>query len=160
MAKGLKRTTAEVAIAYETACVTLSGAPHPADGREELMSRGILVARAGAGFPAPLHLERFASPGRLCLTDDPRLAALGGIGMLTLHALSSDLGAALSGGPFELAPPRSVHVQLAGRTRAFVCARDVALELVRRGLEGVVKGAAADGAAVVIEFGGPSVRLM
>lgn len=160
IAQGLKKTSAEVAIAYETACVTMAGEAHAADGREELMARGILVARAGAGFPAPLHLERFGSPGRLCLTDDRRLAALGGIGMLTLHAPASELGAALCGRPFVVTPPHSVHVQLAGRTRAFVCARDVALELVRRGLEAVVKGASADGVPVVIEFGGPSVRLM
>jgi len=160
VARGLKKTTAEVAVAYETTCVTGIGEAHKANGRRDLMSHGVVVARAGAGFPAPLHLERFASPGRLCVTDDARLAALGGIGMLTLCVEVSKLSDALCGQPLVMPTPRSVHVQLAGRTRAFVCARDVALELVRRGLADVVKAAATNHGMPVIEFGGPSVRLM
>ncbi len=156
---GLGKTPVEVAVAYETTCVTGANAI-PADGRAALLSYGLVVARAGAGFPAPVHLERFASPGRLCLTDDPRLAALGGIGMLTLVVPATDLGAALAGLGVPIPQPRSVHVQLTGRTRAFVCARDVALELVRRNVGAVVARAKARGAPVVIEFGGPSARLM
>ncbi len=60
----------EVAIAYDGACVTTGEFPGP-----ELASRGVLVGRAGVGFPSIVHLERFASPARLCVTDDPRLGA-------------------------------------------------------------------------------------
>src|ERR1700722_1555160 len=58
IAAGLKKTSAEVAIAYDTRCVTDAGPG--LDSRSasvETLSHGILVARAGVGFPAPVHLE-------------------------------------------------------------------------------------------------------
>ncbi len=64
VADGLKKTTAEVAVAYEGRCVTDGTAADEARASSsELLSRGVLVARAGVGFPAPAHLERFASLG-------------------------------------------------------------------------------------------------
>lgn len=171
---GLKKTTAEVAIAYDTHATVLAGAAGASDAsgararREEmhaatadLLAHGIVVAKPGVGFPAPVHLERFASPARLCVTDEPRLAGVGGIGMLTLVVSPGMLGQALAQGKVTLRPPRSVQVLLSGRTRPFVCARDVALELIRRGLgEAVARIEAAHHAPVVIEFAGPSARLL
>jgi aconitate hydratase len=171
LAHGLKKATCEVAVAYETTCVTavsslavssLAGLLAPTgDARRALTSHGVVVARAGAGFPAPLHLERFAGPSRLCVTDEPRLAGLGGVGMLTLVTTATELAAALAGEALDLPAPRSIHVQLTGKMRPFVCARDVALELVRRGLQDVVERTTWDHhAPIVVELGGPSVRLL
>ena len=166
---GLKKPTAEVAIAYDGACITGAesaraaspfgiGEPLPA---AEMAAHGIFVARPGVGFPSVVHLERFASPARLCVTDDPRLASVGGIGMLSLVVPPSLLGQALSRGSVWLRPPRSVQVLLSGRVRPFVCARDVSLELVRRGLgEAVRKVEEEHRAPVVLEFAGPSARLL
>jgi len=162
IAAGFKRPTAEVAIAYDGRCITDDREAD--DAREptaEMLSRGLLVARAGAGFPAPVHLERFASPARLCVTDEPRLAGVGGIGMLTLVVPTASLVRALAAGKVLARPPVSVQVLLGGRLRPFVCARDVALELLRRGLGDVVRRIEeARGAPVVLEFAGPSVRLL
>lgn len=162
---GLKKTSAEVAVVYDTLCV--SGPSSRAYVEEmqassaEIMAHGLLVARPGVGFPAPVHLERFASPARLCVTDEPRLASVGGIGMLTLVVSPGMLAQALAQGSILLRPPRSVQVLLSGRTRPFVCARDVALELVRRGLgEAVTRIEVEHHAPVVIEFAGPSARLL
>ncbi len=163
IARGLKKTPIEAAVVYDTACVRYGrpGVVENPNARHTLLSHGIVIARAGAGFPAAVHLERFASPARLCVTDEPRLASVGGVGMLSLHLPAAALGGALTGDRIDLEPPRSVHVQLSGRTRPFVCARDVALELVRRGLADIVKSVATEhGAPVVIEFGGASVRLL
>jgi aconitate hydratase len=161
---GLKKTSAEVAIVYDTQCV---GSASRARGEDvqaatpEILGHGIILARPGVGFPAPLHLERFASPARLCVTDDPRLAGVGGIGMLTMVVSPGMLGQALAQGSVVLRPPRSVQVLLSGRTRPFVCARDIAHELVRRGLgEAVGRIEAQHNAPVVIEFAGPSARLL
>jgi len=163
LASGLKRTKVEVAIAYDTACVTEADAPVDA-GRavsQELLSHGLLIARPGIGYPSAVHLERFASPARLCVTDEPRLAAVGGLGMLTLVVPSGQLGQALAHGTILVRPPRSVQVLLSGRVRPFVCARDIALELLRRGLGEIVQKVDAEhGAPVVIEFAGPSARLL
>lgn len=161
---GLKKTSAEVAIVYDTECVGAPSRPAAEDlhaATPELLSHGIVLARPGVGFPAPVHLERFASPARLCVTDDPRLAGVGGIGMLTIVVSPGMLGQALAQGSIVLRPPRSVQVLLSGRTRPFVCARDIAHELVRRGLgEAVNRIEAAHQAPVVIEFAGPSARLL
>ncbi|HVJ90815.1 MAG TPA: aconitase family protein, partial [Labilithrix sp.] len=161
---GLKKTTAEVAMVYDTQCVSASRGASKEDlqaATSEILGHGIVLARPGVGFPAPVHLERFASPARLCVTDDPRLAGVGGIGMLTIVVSPGMLGQALAQGSVVLRPPRSVQVLLSGRTRPFVCARDIAHELVRRGLgEAVGRIEAAHAAPVVIEFAGPSARLL
>ncbi len=161
---GLKKTSAEVAIVYDTQCVGAPSRPGVEDlhaATPELLSHGIVLARPGVGFPAPVHLERFASPARLCVTDDPRLAGVGGIGMLTIVVPPGMLGQALAQGSIVIRPPRSVQVLLSGRTRPFVCARDIAHELIRRGLgEAVNRIEAAHAAPVVIEFAGPSARLL
>ena len=164
---GLKKTSAEVAIIYDAHAVGDAGtasrlySDEMAAASAEVLAHGIVIGRPGVGFPAPVHLERFASPARLCVTDEPRLASVGGIGMLTLVVSPGMLGAALAQGSIQLRPPRSVQVLLSGRTRPFVCARDVALELVRRGLgEAVSRIEIAHEAPVVIEFAGPSARLL
>jgi aconitate hydratase len=162
VAAGLKKTSAEVAVAYDGRCVTQATPRGAEDARAtsaELLAHGVLVARAGVGFPSPVHLERFASPARLCVTDEPRLAGVGGMGMLTLVVPTASLARALSHGSVLVRPPVSVQVLLAGRLRPFVCARDVSLELLRRGLADVVRRVEeARGAPVVVEFAGPSVR--
>ncbi|MBX3191174.1 MAG: 3-isopropylmalate dehydratase [Labilithrix sp.] len=162
---GLKKTSAEVAIVYDPLAVTSTAARARSDemhaAASEVLAHGVVIGRPGVGFPAPVHLERFASPARLCVTDEPRLAGVGGIGMLTLVVSPGMLGQALAHGSILVRPPRSVQVLLSGRTRPFVCARDVALELVRRGLgEAVSRIEAQHHAPVVIEFAGPSARLL
>jgi aconitate hydratase len=160
IAAGLKKAAPELAIAYDGRCVTdVSGRDDGSSPPPESLAHGVLVARAGVGFPAPVHLERFASPARLCVTDEPRLAGVGGIGMLTLVVPTGSLAHALVHGSVLIRPPVSVQVLLSGRLRPFVCARDVALELLRRNLGDVVRRVEEErGAPVVVEFAGPSVR--
>src|SRR5438093_7258884 len=122
-AAGSGNAAPEVAVAYDGRCVARDVATPGA----ELLARGITVARAGAGFPGPVHLERFASPGRLCVTDEPRAAGLGGAGMLALVLETPELGKALATGNVTLRAPRSVQVLFTGKARPWVCARDIAL---------------------------------
>ncbi len=159
LSAGLKKTTAEVAIVYDGACVT--DAQHMGEMTVEMVAAGIAVGRPGVGYPAPVHLERYAAPARLCVTDEPRLAGTGGVGMLTLVMAPGQLGQALATGSVWLRPPRSIQVLLTGKMRPFVCARDVALELIRRGIgEAVRKVEEQHQAPVVLEFAGPSARLL
>lgn len=163
---GLKKAAVEVAVAYDTRCVTGGPTLDSAQGVPERVSRealqtGVLVARPGIGFPAAVHLERFGSPARLALTDEPRLASVGGIGMLTLVTPPGQLAEALLQGSVLVRPPRSVQVLLSGRVRPFVCVRDVALELIRRGLGDLIRRLDHEhGTPVVVEFTGPSARLL
>lgn len=164
---GLKKAVPEVTIAYDgTAVTTPATLAAAAAGAGDavapnLPSYGVLVARPGIGFPAPVHIERFAAPGRLALTDDPRLAPVGGVGMLCLTVSSAQLGLAIATGSVWLRPPRSIQIHLSGRTRPFVCARDVALELLRREVGETVRRIEEQfQAPVVLEFAGPSARML
>ncbi len=81
--------------------------------------------------------------------------------MLSLVVSPSQLGQALATGSVWLRPPRSVQIHLSGRVRPFVCARDVALELLRRNLDEVVRRIEGEHhAPVILEFAGPSARLL
>ncbi|HKO91787.1 MAG TPA: aconitase family protein [Polyangiaceae bacterium] len=163
---GLKKTVVETAVAYDTRCLT-SGASDELEHRtpqqvsRAFVHRGIAIARAGIGFPAAVHLERFAAPARLAITDDPRLVSMGGAGMLTLLGSHSQIAGALRDGTIMVRPPRSVQILLSGKLRPFVCVRDLALELLRRGLREVIEAIDVRHAApVVLEFAGPSARLI
>jgi aconitate hydratase len=164
LAQGLRKCAVETAVAYDTRCITDDdGGERTAPDRVSrgALATGLLIARPGIGFPAAVHLERFGSPARLAVTDDPRLASVGGAGMLTLVASPAQLAEALVQGAVWLRTPRSVQVLLSGRVRPFVCVRDVALELVRRGLGDVIRKLDAEtGSPVVVEFTGPSARLL
>ncbi|MBM4376593.1 MAG: 3-isopropylmalate dehydratase [Deltaproteobacteria bacterium] len=164
---GMKRALPEVTIAYEgyavsdpcTLVAAANGAPDSVSSA--FPEYNILVGRAGIGYPAPVHIERFAAPARLALTDDPRLATVGGLGMLALVVSPTQLGEAMATGQVWLRPPRSIQIHLSGKTRPFVCARDVALELIRRDLRALVQEVEArHHAPVVLEFAGPSARLL
>ena len=159
-----KKCAVEVAIAYDTRCVTALSDVAPGlslRGQKDALNLGMLIARPGIGFPAAVHLERFGSPARLALTDEPRLASVGGAGMLTLVVPPAQLAEALVTGSVLVRPPRSVQVLLSGRVRPFVCVRDVGLELMRRGLGEAIRRVDTEyQAPVVIEFAGPSARLL
>jgi aconitate hydratase len=157
---GLKRAAVETAVAYDTHCVGVGQqADHVQLWLRELLQYNVFVARPGIGFPAAVHLERFASPGRLALTDDARGAAIGGAGTLALQCGSRSLAEALVTGWTILRVPRTVQVLLSGRLRPFVSVRDIALELVRLGLGNVIGQLdARHGAPVVLEYAGPSAR--
>jgi aconitate hydratase len=167
LAAGMKKTPVETAVAYDGTCVTDAASladvdeGGPRSVSPDFPTHNVLVARPGIGFPGPVHLERFAAPARLALTDDPRIATVGGIGMLALVVSAAQLGQALATGALWLRPPRSIQIHLSGRVRPFVCARDVALELCRRGLDEIVRRIEEEHhAPVILELAGPSARLL
>ena len=167
LAAGMKKTSVEAAVAYDGTCITDAASLADVDEgghasvSPELPAHNVPIARPGIGFPGPVHLERFAAPARLALTDDPRLATVGGIGMLSLVVSAAQLGQALATGTAWVRPPRSVQIHLSGRVRPFVCARDVALELLRKGLDEIVRRIEEEHhTPVVLEFAGPSARLL
>jgi aconitate hydratase len=157
----LKKVKVETALAYETHCLTSRDEPRAARIPRDVVRTGVLVARAGIGFPSAVHLERFAAPGRLALSDDQRMCCLGAIGMLTLLASPAQLADVLLEGSAKLRAVRSIQVLLSGRLRPFSSVKDAALELLSRGLLDAVRRVdRAAGAPVVLEFGGPSARLL
>jgi len=164
-AAGVRESAVEISIAYPPQCISWGGATHPGelepagDGAGRSSPTGFLVAQPGAGYAPHVHLERFAAPGRLAVVDDPRLAVLGAMGMLTLVAQDDSLASVLNSGTIDVAEPVSVLVALTGRLRPFVNVRDAGLWLLKSDARAVIQDVARrTGAPVVLEFGGPSTK--
>jgi aconitate hydratase len=91
---------------------------------------GIRYSRAGNGICHQVHLERFGAPGKTLLGSDSHTPTGGGIGMMAIGAGGLDVAVAMAGGPFYMTYPRVVKVNLTGRLRPWVAAKDVILKLL------------------------------
>src|SRR6266849_9815434 len=93
---------------------------------------GLVYSPPGNGICHYLHLERFARPGLVLVGADSHTTMAGAIGMFAVGAGGLDVALCLAGEPFSLAAPRVVGVDLRGRLTAWVQAKDIVLELLRR----------------------------
>jgi len=112
---------------------------------------GIYFSRPGNGICHQVHLERFGVPGQTLLGSDSHTPTQGGLGMLAMGAGGLDVALAMGGQPFYLNMPKVLLVNLKGKLRPWVSAKDIILELLRRL---TVKG----GVGKVIEYGGEGVK--
>ena len=111
---------------------------------------GLHFSPAGNGICHQVHLERFSAPGRTLVGSDSHTPTAGGAGMLAFGAGGLDVALALAGQPFYLVMPEVLGVTLTGRFPAWVSAKDVILELLRRL---TVKG----GYGKILEYSGPAL---
>ncbi len=111
---------------------------------------GIYFSKPGNGICHQLHTERFAVPGKTLLGSDSHTPTSGGMGMLAIGAGGLDVALAMSGEAFNLTMPKVVKVELKGELSAWVSAKDVILELLKRL---TVKG----GVGKVFEYSGEGV---
>jgi predicted aconitate hydratase len=111
---------------------------------------GIHYSKAGNGICHQVHLERFGRPGKTLLGSDSHTPTGGGIGMIAIGAGGLDVAVAMGGGPFYLSCPKVVKVNLSGRLRPFVSAKDVILAVLKLL---TTKG----NVGTVIEYGGEGV---
>ncbi len=114
---------------------------------------GAFFSRPGNGICHQVHLERFGVPGQTLIGSDSHTPTSGGLGMLGIGAGGLDVAAAMAGYPFYLSMPKVTLVHLTGALPAWVSAKDVILEILRR-LS--VKG----GVGRVLEYGGPGVATL
>jgi len=114
---------------------------------------GVHFSRPGNGICHQVHLERFGVPGQTLIGSDSHTPTCGGLAMLAMGAGGLDVAAAMAGLPFYLAMPKVTLVRLTGELPAWVSAKDVILELLRR-LS--VKG----GVGRVMEYGGPGLAAL
>lgn len=112
---------------------------------------GLYFSRPGNGICHQVHLERFGVPGKTLLGSDSHTPTGGGIGMLAIGAGGLDVAVAMAGGPFYLTAPEVVGIELKGKLKPFVSAKDVILEVLK--LLGV-KG----GVGKVIEYYGSGLK--
>jgi aconitate hydratase len=112
---------------------------------------GIYFSRPGNGICHQVHLERFAKPGQTLLGSDSHTPNASATGMLAIGAGGLSVALAMAGEPFWLVMPEIVRINLQGRCRAGVSAKDIILEVLNRL---TVKG----GVGKVIEYGGEGIR--
>ncbi len=114
---------------------------------------GIHFSRPGNGICHQVHLERFGVPGMTLLGSDSHTPTGGGIGMLAIGAGGLDVAVAMGGGAYYVTMPKVVKVNLIGKLRPWVAAKDIILEVLR---VLTVKG----GVGKVIEYGGEGVKTL
>ena len=114
---------------------------------------GIVFSPAGNGICHQVHLERFGVPGKTLIGSDSHTPTGGGIGMLAFGAGGLDVACAMAGQPFYITMPKIVKVNLIGKLRDWVSAKDIILELLRI-LS--VKG----GRGKIFEFAGEGVKTL
>lgn len=114
---------------------------------------GIYFSRPGNGICHQVHLERFGIPGQTLLGSDSHTPTGGGIGMLAIGAGGLDVAVAMGGGAYYITMPKVVRVNLIGKLKPWVAAKDIILEVLRLL---TVKG----GVGKVIEYSGEGVKTL
>lgn len=153
-AMGIPRVKTERSVAYVDHNTLQSGFENADDHRfiqSEAKKHGIYFSRPGNGICHQLHLERFGIPGKTLIGSDSHTPTGGGIGMLAMGAGGLDVAVAMGGGPYYINMPKILRIELNGKLPAWVGAKDVILEILRR-LS--VKG----GVGKAIEYSGEGVK--
>lgn len=93
---------------------------------------GIYFSKPGNGICHQVHLERFAVPGETLLGSDSHTPTSGGLGMLAMGAGGLDVAVAMAGGEYYITMPHIVKVELKGKLKLGVAAKDIILEVLKR----------------------------
>lgn len=153
---GLDRVKTEKSLAYIDHNTLQSGFENADDHRyiqSVAKKHGIYFSRPGNGICHQVHLERFSRPGKTLIGSDSHTPTGGGMGMLAMGAGGLDVAVAMGGGAYYITMPKMYKVNLTGKLKPFVSAKDVSLEILRI-LS--VKG----GVGAIIEWGGEGVKTL
>ena len=145
---GVPRVKTELSVAYIDHNTLQSGFENADDHRfiqSMAKKHGLYFSRPGNGICHQVHLERFGKPGKTLIGSDSHTPT-GGAGGL-------DVAVAMGGGAYYITMPKMYKVNLTGKLRDFVTAKDVSLEILRI-LS--VKG----GVGAIIEWGGEGVKTL
>ena len=91
---------------------------------------GVIYSRAGSGICHQVHLERFGKPGGTLLGSDSHTPTCGGVGMIAIGAGGLDVAVSMAGGPLYLTCPRVIRINLKGKLKPWVSAKDVVLKVL------------------------------
>ena len=153
---GIPRVKTELSIAYVDHNTLQCGFENGDDHRylqSVTTKHGVYFSRPGNGICHQVHLERFGKPGKTLIGSDSHTPTGGGIGMLAFGAGGLDVAVAMGGGAYYITMPKMFKVNLTGKLRPYVTAKDVSLELLRI-LS--VKG----GVGAIIEWGGEGIATL
>ncbi|MBR6224790.1 MAG: aconitate hydratase, partial [Firmicutes bacterium] len=153
---GVDRVRTELSVAYVDHNTLQSGFMNADDHRfiQSMAKKyGLRFSRPGNGICHQVHLERFGIPGKTLIGSDSHTPTGGGIGMLAFGAGGMDVACAMGGGAYYISMPGMIKVELKGKLKPFVTAKDISLEILRI-LS--VKG----GVGYIIEWGGEGVKYL
>jgi len=153
---GIDRVKTEKSVAYIDHNTLQCGFENADDHRfiqSIAKKHGIYFSRPGNGICHQVHLERFGIPGKTLIGSDSHTPTGGGIGMLAFGAGGLDVAVAMGGGEYYITYPKMYKVNLTGKLRDYVTAKDVSLEILRI-LS--VKG----GVGAIIEWGGEGIKTL
>ncbi|MFH1378872.1 MAG: aconitate hydratase [bacterium] len=155
-ALGIPRVKTTLSVSYVDHNMLQSGFENADDHRylQTVAAKyGIYFSRPGNGICHQVHLERFGIPGETLLGSDSHTPTGGGLGMIAIGAGGLNVAVAMGGGPFYLNMPQIIKVELTGKLSAWINAKDVILEILRRL---TVKG----GVGKIYEFCGEGVKTL
>lgn len=112
---------------------------------------GVLFSKPGNGICHQLHLENYGKPGKTLLGSDSHTPTGGGLGMIAIGAGGLDVAVAMAKGTYSLTAPKVIGVELKGKLRPWVSAKDVILYVLK---ELTVKG----GVGKIVEYKGEGLN--
>ena len=112
---------------------------------------GIIYSKPGNGICHQLHLERFGKPGTILLGSDSHTPTAGGLAMIGIGAGGLDVAVAMATGTYTLEVPKVMNIELNGKLKSWVSAKDVILYILKKL---TVKG----GVGYIIEYTGEGVN--
>jgi aconitate hydratase len=152
-AMDLVRAQTDVSVQYVDHNLLQADARNPDDHlflRSAAQRFGLWYSKPGNGVSHPTHQQRFGRPGATMAGSDSHTCAAGAIGMLSIGVGGLEVAMAIAGEPLYLRMPEIWGVRLTGELPAWVSAKDVILELLRRhGVKG--------GVGRIIEYHGPGL---
>lgn len=134
-AMGIDRVKTRLSVSYVDHNMLQLGFENADDHRylQSVAKRyGIYFSRPGNGICHQVHLERFGAPGEVLLGADSHTPTCGGVGMLAIGVGGLDIAVAMAGRPYYLKMPKVVRIELKGRLKDWVTAKDIIFELLRR----------------------------
>ena len=114
---------------------------------------GVVLSRAGNGICHQVHLDRFGKPSKTLIGSDSHTPTCGALGMIAIGAGGLDVAQAMAGEPFYLVCPRVVKINLQGRLKPWVSAKDIILKVLEifttKGNVGTIFEYGGEGAALL-----------
>ncbi len=153
---GIPRVKTELSVAYIDHNTLQSGFENADDHlyiQSVAKKHGLKFSRPGTGICHQVHLERFGKPGKTLIGSDSHTPTGGGIGMLAMGAGGLDVAVAMGGGAYYITMPKMYKVNLTGKLKPYVTAKDVSLKILQIL---TVKG----GVGAIIEWGGEGVKTL
>src|SRR6266581_3337987 len=152
-ALGLDRARTEVSVQYVDHNLLQADERNMADHlflRSACQRFGLWYSKPGNGVSHPVHMQRFGVPGASLAGSDSHTCAAGSLGMLAIGVGGIEVAMAMAGHPLYVTMPRVWGIRLTGALPAWVSAKDVILEMLRRhGVNG--------GTGRVVEYHGPGL---